>query len=286
MTGTLVVIATPIGNLGDLSPRAIKEFAAADLICCEDTRRTGRLLAHAGVASRLMRIDDHTETRAIEDIIKRIAAGERVALVTDAGTPAVSDPGERLVAAVANAGYRVTVVPGPSAVTTALVASGLPASRFVFEGFLPRKGKARMAVLNRLATEERTIVIYESANRTAATLRDLAGVCGPDRSAAVARELTKLHEEIHRGSLTELTQWAAQGVRGEVVLVLTGCVNPEPADDAVIMALEQALGRGMSTRDAVDEVAGDTGIGRNRVYRLALAITDQPTANAVGAADL
>lgn len=273
----LVLVATPIGNLGDLSPRAISELAAADLICCEDTRRTGRLLELAGIGPRsLRRVDAHTEAATADELIRRITAGQRIALVSDAGTPTVSDPGRLLVEAVAEAGMLVTVVPGPTAAISALAVSGLPTGRFVFEGFLPRKGRKRHEAIERLGAEQRTIVIYESAKRLRATLADLRSVCGDDRRAVVARELTKLHEEVRRGSLAELCSWAAEEVKGEVVVMLDGAEPSEPADDrSVVDALEQAMGEGLSPRDAAAEVAAALGIRRRRAYALALGIKPQ-----------
>lgn len=274
MTGTLVLVSTPIGNLGDLSPRAVDELAAASLICCEDTRRTGRLLAHAGISGpRLRRVDDHTEAAAADDILARLGAGERVALVSDAGTPGVSDPGSRLVAAAIEAGHTVTVVPGPVAAVAALVASGHATDRFVFEGFLPRKGRERQERLAAIATEPRTTIVYESPKRIRATLTALVGVCGPDRRATVARELTKLHEEFVRGTVNELVEWASTPPKGEIVLVIEGAAPPPDADDETIVgALEAELAAGSSRRDAVDAVAGHLGVGRRRTYELALGI--------------
>ncbi len=278
-TGALVLVATPIGNLGDLSPRAAEELAGADLICCEDTRRTGKLLEHAGIARpRLRRVDAHTEAEAVDEIVGRIADGQRVALVSDAGTPSVSDPGQRLVAAVAAAGLKVSVVPGPSAAVAALAVSGLRCGRFVFEGFLPRKGKARSEALARLADEERTVVVYESAKRLAGTLADLAEACGSQRRAVVARELTKLHEEVRRATLADLAAWADRGVKGEIVVVLDGAEPAAPADDNVIVeALQEALADGLSSRDAAAEVAAGLGIRRRRAYALALGLRESVT---------
>lgn len=273
MSGTLVLVATPIGNLADLSPRAVEELAAAALICCEDTRRTGRLLAHAGITgARLRRLDDHTELAAVASVVVRLDAGERVALVSDAGTPGVSDPGARLVAAVLAAGHSVSVVPGPVAAVAALVASGLATDRFVFEGFLPRKGRERAARLHALATEPRTIVIYESPRRIGASLADLADAWGADRRAVVARELTKLHEEFVRGSLGELARWAADPPKGELVLVVAGAPLEIVTDDSILAALTAELAAGTSRRDAAAAVADILGVGRRRAYELALGI--------------
>jgi 16S rRNA (cytidine1402-2'-O)-methyltransferase len=277
--GALVLVGTPIGNLGDLSPRAVEALAAADVVCCEDTRRTGRLLQHGGVrAPKLLVVNDHTEVRTIAEVLRRLAAGERVAVVTDAGMPGISDPGEQLVRAATLNGYPVEVVPGPSAAVTALVISGLPAGRFVFEGFLPRKGSGRTARLKALAAEERTMVLYEAPHRVARTLADLAEACGPARSVVVARELTKLHEEVWRGPLAEAVSWAdAHEPRGEFVLVVEGAPPPaEATDDDVVAALRRARTEGLSTRDAATEVATDLGLPRRRVYALATGLGNEP----------
>jgi 16S rRNA (cytidine1402-2'-O)-methyltransferase len=274
VSGTLVLVATPIGNLGDLAPRAIEELAAADLVCCEDTRRTGRLLQHAGVRAReLLVVNDHTEGAVSAGVLRRLAAGERVALVSDAGMPGISDPGERLVAAATAAGHVVLVVPGPSAAIAALVASGLPTSRFVFEGFLPRKGAARDDRLRELAGERRTIVCYEAPHRIARTLGDLATALGPERRVAVARELTKLHEQIWRGTLADACTWASGEVRGELVVVIEGAPDAPPAtDDTILDALRAELAAGASVKDAAATVAEALGAGRRSVYELALTL--------------
>ena len=270
MTPALVIVATPIGNMGDLSPRAITELTAAALVCCEDTRRTGRLLSHIGVRARaLRRVDAHTEAAASVEVVELIAAGHRVVLVSDSGTPGVCDPGQRLVVAVVEAGYEVVVVPGPAAVIAALVGSGFSVDRFAFEGFLPRRGSERESRLQQMALEQRTCVLYESPKRVAATLRDLARCCGAERRAVVARELTKLHEEFVRGSLAELVEWSAAEPKGEIVLVLEGAPPlAEPDDEAVVAALDLALVQGLSSRDAAALVAADLGVSRRRVYDL------------------
>ena len=271
-SGRLVLVATPIGNLGDLSPRASEELAAADLVACEDTRRTGRLLQHAGISgSDLLRLDQHTEERSAAVVVDRIGRGETVALVSDAGMPGISDPGERVVRRVVEAGHPVVVVPGPSAPVAAVSASGLATDRWCMEGFLPRKGSARSDRLAELAVEERTMVLFESANRLAATLRDLVGVLGPDRRAMVAREMTKLHEEFVRGTLAELAGRFDEPPKGEVVLVLEGAPPPaEVGDERIRVVLEEAQAGGASTRDAADEAARRLGVSRRRAYRLAL----------------
>lgn len=274
MSGVLTLVATPIGNLGDLSPRASEALTSADLVCCEDTRRTGSLLKHAGVrAAELKRVDEHTEFDAIPVVLDRLAAGERVVLVSDAGTPGVSDPGERLVAAAVAAGHEVTTVPGPVAAIAALVASGLPTGRFVFEGFLARRGRLRDDQVEAIAAERRTVILYESPKRVAATLALLAEHCGADRRAVVARELTKLHEELRRGTLAELAEWAGDGVKGEVVVVIDGAPGPGELDDAQIVdRLSAALSEGVSRREAIDTVVAETGAKKRRVYDLALEL--------------
>ncbi|MEO6989276.1 MAG: 16S rRNA (cytidine(1402)-2'-O)-methyltransferase [Aquihabitans sp.] len=270
--GRLVLVGTPIGNLGDLSPRAAEALAAADVVCCEDTRRTGRLLQHIGVrVPSLKVVNDHTEEGAITEVLDRLARGERVVVVSDAGMPGVSDPGERLVAAALAAGHHVEVVPGPTAAISALVVSGLPAGRFVFEGFLPRKGSGRTARLAELAGEQRTVVLYEAPHRVARTLADLAATCGGDRQVVLARELTKLHEEHWRGTLAEAVVRVAEvEPRGEYVLVLDGAEAPPAAtDEAIVAALAQARADGASTRDAVAAVVDRLGVAKRRVYDLA-----------------
>jgi 16S rRNA (cytidine1402-2'-O)-methyltransferase len=267
--------ATPIGNLGDLSVRAVEELRAADAIACEDTRRTGRLLQHADVRGKtLLRVDDHTEASRVPEIVGRVERGERIAVVTDAGTPGIADPGERLVRAVASAGLRVEVVPGPSAAIAALVGSGLPTGRFVFEGFLPRKGGARTERLETLATERRTVVLYEAPHRAARTLADLAAALGPVRRVAIGRELTKMYEEIWRGTLAEAIEWAEAGMRGELVIVVDGAPEPEPPDDVAIRAaLDEELARGATRRDAAASVARRLGVARRRAYDLTIGGT-------------
>lgn len=273
MTGRLVVVGTPIGNLGDLSPRAVESLSGADVIACEDTRRTGRLLAAAGVArTDLVVVNDHTEARATSILVGRIRVGDVVALVTDAGMPAVSDPGAELVAAAVDAGFPVSVVPGPTAATAALAASGLPSGRWVFEGFLPRKGSARTERLTELAAETRTAVLYEAPHRVARTIDDLVARCSPGRSVVLAREITKLHEEYFRGTLADAARWLEDHEpRGEFVVVLGGGGPPsEATDDEVRAALAGARASGASTRDAVAAVARDLGAPKRRVYELAV----------------
>lgn len=271
--GTLVVVGTPIGNLGDLPPRATQALADADLIACEDTRRTRALLTAAGIAApRLLAVHEHNEAEQAARIVELVGSGKRVALVTDAGMPAVSDPGERVVAAVVAAGLPVEVVPGPSAALAALVVSGLPTARFAFEGFLPRKGADRRARLAAVADEPRTVVLYEAPHRLAATLADLVEACGGDRRVAIARELTKLHEEVWRGTLADAVAHVADvEPRGEHVLVLEGAPPPEPATaDDVTAALRRRLDAGDDKKRAVAAVAAELGVPKRRVYAAAL----------------
>ncbi|HET6953066.1 MAG TPA: 16S rRNA (cytidine(1402)-2'-O)-methyltransferase [Acidimicrobiales bacterium] len=272
--GALVLVGTPIGNLRDLSPRAAEALAGADAVCCEDTRRTGRLLALSGIERRpLVVVNEHTEAREVPRVLARLARGERVALVSDAGMPGISDPGERLVAAAVAAGHAVEVVPGPSASLAALVVSGLPAGRFVFEGFLPRKGAGRGERLATVAAERRTIVLYEAPHRLARTLADLVEACGGGRRVAIAREITKLHEEVWRGTLAGAVTWAAEREPpGEIVVVLDGApAAAPPDDDAVLAAVRAELDGGASARDAARAVAARLDVPRRRAYDLAVA---------------
>ncbi|HUY66800.1 MAG TPA: 16S rRNA (cytidine(1402)-2'-O)-methyltransferase [Acidimicrobiales bacterium] len=278
--GRVVLVGTPIGNLGDLSPRAVQALEGSDVIYCEDTRHSRKLLTHAGITGTPLRsLHQHNEDDRIDEVIRTAADGGTVAVISDAGMPGISDPGRRVVAAAARSGVTVTVVPGPSAVLAALVASGLPTDRFCFEGFLPRSGTGRRERLASLATESRTVVLFEAPGRVAATLRDLVDACGGDRPVSVARELTKLHEEVWRGPLAELAaRAAAEPVRGEVVLVLGGAAPAGPAavEDAVLTsALADRLSAGERTRGVVDDLAAAFGVPRRRVYGLALALRDR-----------
>ena len=272
---TLWLVATPIGNLGDLPPRAVDVLAHAALICCEDTRRTGLLLQHAGVrAERLAVCNDHTEVSRIDDVLRTLGEGRDVAIVSDAGTPGISDPGERIVRATVDAGYPVSAVPGPSAAIMALTISALATDRFVFEGFIPRKGADRAGRLAEIAAEHRTTVLYEAPHRVLRTLDDLREACGDDRTVVVARELTKLHEEIVRGPLGTID---IGDPRGEYVLVIEGApVDDRTAtDDEVRQALRSHLDDGASTRDAAAAVAREVGRPKREVYALAIALDRQ-----------
>ena len=276
VAGALVVVGTPIGNLGDLSPRAVAALQDADVVACEDTRHTRKLLTHAGISGpRLVAVHEHNEQEQSARIVEWVASGLRVALVSDAGMPGISDPGERVVSAVAAAGLPTEVVPGPSAVLAALVLSGLPAERFAFEGFLPRKGKERAARLRALADDGRTTVVYEAPHRVARTLDDLRAACGDERRVAVARELTKLHEEVWRGTLSEAV--AAVGEpRGEYVVVVEGAPAPAsepPTDAAIVAALHTRLQAGADRKAAVAAVAQELGVPKRRVYELAVPMS-------------
>jgi 16S rRNA (cytidine1402-2'-O)-methyltransferase len=278
MTGSLSVVATPIGNLADLSQRAADVLRSADLVLAEDTRHTGRLLAHVGSTAPQRSLHEHNERARVDEVVDRIAGGAHVALVTDAGTPLVSDPGLVLVRSCIAAGLPVVPVPGPSAVMAALVASGLASDRFAFDGFLPRRGRARAVRLAELADEPRTSVLFLSPHRTAEDLADLADACGEERPAALCRELTKLHEEVRRGTLGALRDSAREGTRGEVTLVLAGAPEPdepEPDDGALADAVEALVAAGSSTRDAVERVATERGLRRRAVYA---AVTARRTA--------
>ena len=270
--GVLMVVGTPIGNLDDLTPRAVEALAGADLVVCEDTRRALKLFSAAGVPTRPMLVaNDHTEAAQVAKVLEHLRAGSTVALTSDAGLPGISDPGERLVRAAASEGFEVRVVPGPSAALAGLVVSGMATGRFVFEGFLPRRGSGRDERLTALAGERRTIVLYEAPHRVGRTLSDLASALGPRRRVAVCRELTKLHEETWRGALEDAVRRSEDvEPRGEYVIVIDGAPAPADAtDDELSVALHRLRADGLSTRDAVAEVASVYEVPRRRVYDLA-----------------
>ena len=280
MTGSLVLAATPIGQVGDAPPRLASELARADVVAAEDTRRLRRLCRDLGVEppGRVVSYFEGNEQARTPALLDALEAGERVLLVTDAGMPSVSDPGYRLVVAAIENDVPVTAVPGPSAVLTALAVSGLPVDRFCFEGFLPRKSGERARRLVALAGEERTMVFFESPHRTAATLGAMAEAFGDDRPAAVCRELTKTHEEVRRGPLRELVAWAADGVRGEVTLVVSG-VAPEaaPADpDAWRSAVADLEDDGVRRKEAITQVARLSGVPKRQVYDAVHRETERP----------
>ena len=273
MTGVLVLSVTPIGQAGDAPPRLAAELAGADVVAAEDTRRLRRLTTDLGIelGGRVVSYFEGNESARTPSLVEALLAGERVVLVTDAGMPSVSDPGYRLVAAAVEAGIRVTAVPGPSAVLTALAVSGLPVDRFCFEGFLPRKAGERSRRLADLGAEPRTMVFFEAPHRTEAALESMRDVFGADRAAVVCRELTKTHEEVRRGPLGELVAWAADGVRGEVTIVVAGAdpaaaVATDPASlRAAVAGLEES---GMRRKDAIAAVAVQAGIPKRDVYQV------------------
>lgn len=269
--GALWVVATPIGHLDDLSIRAGYALAQAEVIACEDTRRTSGLLRHLGVTRpRLVVLNDHTERSVVDRLVGDLVAGCRVVLVSDAGTPAVSDPGWRLIRAAIDAGVEIDMLPGPVAAVAAAVVSGLPVDRFCFDGFLPRSGGERSRRLAELATERRTTVLYEAPHRLARTIEDLAGACDPDRSVVIARELTKLHQEVWRGTLAGAIEWVASAPpRGEIVVVLGGAPELDTSDDALLEAVGRLVEAGSTRRDAVEEVARVFGVAKRRVFDLA-----------------
>lgn len=272
----LVLAATPIGNSEDASPRLREALATADVVAAEDTRRLRRLAGALGVTvtGRVVSYYDAVERSRTPRLVDEVREGRTVLLVTDAGMPLVSDPGFRLVAAVAEEGLPVSVIPGPSAVLAALAVSGLPADRWSFEGFLPRKAGERRQRLAELARDRRTTVLFEAPVRVAATLAELAGAFGADREAVVCRELTKTYEEIRRGTLSELAAWATDGVRGEVTLVVGGASGAGAGvpDEQLAAEVRREVEAGMSRRDAVDHVAGMHGISRRVVYRAATSL--------------
>lgn len=271
--GVLVLAGTPIGRVEDASPRLARELAEADVVAAEDTRRLKRLTSELGVevSGRVVSYFEGNEAQRTPALLEELEAGKRVLLVTDAGMPSVSDPGYRLVAAAVAQDIEVTSVPGPSAVLTALAVSGLPVDRFCFEGFLPRKAGERSRRLQALATEERTMVFFEAPHRTEAALSAMAEAWGEDRAAAVCRELTKTHEEVRRGPLGELATWAADGVRGEVTVVVAGAEPGAgtPTDDESLRAAVADLeASGTSRKEAIVTVAKQAGVPKRHVYAL------------------
>jgi 16S rRNA (cytidine1402-2'-O)-methyltransferase len=274
--GKLVLVATPIGNLGDLAPRAVEALRDVDVICCEDTRHSRKLLHHAGITARkLVAVHAHNEAEQAERLVKDLVAGQRIAFITDAGTPGISDPGERLVAAALRAGVDVELVPGPTALVAGLVLSGFATTRFCFEGFLPRKGKDRSRLLQSIANEDRTIVLYEAPHRLVATVTDLATACGPDRRIAICRELTKKFEDVWRGRLAEAVARAATiEARGEYVLVVEAAPPPTPpGDDDLDAAVRRHLDAGLSTKDAAAATVAELGVPKRAAYNAAVRLS-------------
>jgi 16S rRNA (cytidine1402-2'-O)-methyltransferase len=270
--GTLYVVATPIGNLGDITLRALEVLRDVAVVAAEDTRVTRKLWSRFAIETPLLSYHAHSGPGRAAGLLERLEGGDDVALVSDAGTPLLSDPGDELVGAWIERGGSVVPVPGASAALAALVASGVPSARWGFEGFLPRKGRERVERLARVAADDRTTVIYEAPSRTEATLRDLAGACGPDRRAAVARELTKLHEEVRRGTLADLAAEAAsRPVKGEVVIVLAGASAGEAATiglDAGRERVERLVAEGVKRSRAARMVSEETGLPRRALFAL------------------
>jgi 16S rRNA (cytidine1402-2'-O)-methyltransferase len=270
--GVLVLAATPIGSSDDASPRLRQELTSADVIAAEDTRRLRALLDRLGIQTRarITSYFDGNEAARATELVAALQDGARVVVATDAGMPSVSDPGYRVVAAAIEAGIRVTAIPGPSAVLTALAVSGLAVDRFCFEGFLPRKAGERARRLAELASEPRTMVFFEAPHRTEETLRAEAEAFGADRAAAVCRELTKTYEEVVRGPLSELAGWAADGVRGEVTLVVAGAPESGADLESAVAEVADQVSAGVRLKTAVAEVAARTGLAKNILYAEAL----------------
>ena len=272
---TLFLVSTPIGNLSDLSTRALSVLEGVSVLYAEDTRHSRTLLRHFGFETPLRSLHEHNEASRVEEVLDRLAAGEDCALITDAGTPTVSDPGVRVVEAVAGAGFRVVPIPGPSAVTAALAASGLPADRFLFLGFAPRKGRARDEWLSQVLDSPHTVVAFEAPGRLVDLLRAWSESGSSDRRCVVCRELTKLHEEVRHGTVAGLMEYySGEGVRGEVTIVLEGRAGAparEYVDEqqAEIIA-QQLAGEGRPTQEIARHLRGEFGMTRNRAYELAL----------------
>ncbi|MER7398034.1 16S rRNA (cytidine(1402)-2'-O)-methyltransferase [Streptomyces sp. NPDC000151] len=276
MTGTLVLAGTPIGDTEDAPPRLAAELLAADVIAAEDTRRLRRLTTALGVhtTGRVVSYFEGNESARTPELADALAGGARVLLVTDAGMPSVSDPGYRLVAAAVERGVKVTAVPGPSAVLTALAVSGLPVDRFCFEGFLPRKAGERLGRLKEVADERRTLVYFEAPHRLADTLAAMAEAFGKERRAAVCRELTKTYEEVRRGPLEELAEWAADGVRGEITIVVEGAPEPGPGDlgpEELVRRVRVREEAGERRKEAIAGVAAEAGVPKREVFDAVVA---------------
>jgi 16S rRNA (cytidine1402-2'-O)-methyltransferase len=276
MPGTLYIVATPLGNLGDLSARAAELLRTVPVVAAEDTRRTRGLLTHLGASPQLLSYHAHSQDRRVEALLAMLADGRDVALVSDAGTPGVSDPGSDLVAAARQAGVTVVPIPGPSAVATALSAAGLKGDRYLFLGFIPRKGGERARLLARAASEEWNVVFFEAPPRLVDLLGDLAEAAGSARRAVVARELTKLHEEFRLGTLDELTGYYSEHPpRGELTIVLEGTGTPADPPDRTADAVQQAtllLAEGLTRREVVSRLSETLGLSRNDAYRLVMEL--------------
>ncbi|MGA5181854.1 16S rRNA (cytidine(1402)-2'-O)-methyltransferase [Streptomyces pseudogriseolus] len=287
MTGTLVLAGTPIGDISDAPPRLAEELAGADVVAAEDTRRLRRLTQALGVTpkGRVVSYFEGNEAARTPELVEELAGGARVLLVTDAGMPSVSDPGYRLVAAAVEQDIRVTAVPGPSAVLTALALSGLPVDRFCFEGFLPRKAGERLGRLREVADERRTLVYFEAPHRLDDTLAAMTEVFGAGRRAAVCRELTKTYEEVRRGPLAELAAWAAEGVRGEITVVVEGAPDkgPEEIDDAeLVRRVRVREEAGERRKEAIAAVATEAGLPKRQVFDAVVAAKNAGRAENAG----
>ena len=275
--GQLILAATPLGNILDASERLKQTLQAADLIAAEDTRRAKRLFADLNleVTAPVISLFEENEIEKIPDIIEKLKNGSKVVVISDAGTPAISDPGYRLVIKAIDENISITVIPGPSAVLSALILSGLPTDRFSFEGFIARKGKERTEILNNLNTQSRTMVLFESPRRTLQTLQDIQEVVGENRRAAVVREISKTYEEVIRGSISDLVSWAqTKEVLGEITLVIAGVENTgkKEVDEEAIRQVKQLVDSGSSFKDAVQEVSTQQGLSRRELYEASLRL--------------
>ena len=275
--GQLILAATPLGNILDASPRLKQTLEQADLIAAEDTRRAKRLFADLNleITAPVISLFEENEIEKIPDIIEKLKNGAKVVVISDAGTPAISDPGYRLVSTAIGENIAITVIPGPSAVISALVLSGLPTDRFAFEGFIARKGKERTEILNNLNTQSRTMVLFESPRRTSQTLEDIQEIVGPDRKAAVVREISKTYEEVIRGSIKELVTWAnSKEVLGEITLVVAGIENvgKKEVDEEAVNNVKRLVDAGSSFKDAVQEVSTQRGLSRRELYEASLRL--------------
>lgn len=276
--GTLYIVGTPIGNLEDMTFRALQVLQGVQAIAAEDTRHTGKLLHHFQITTPQISYHDHNRRSRLPDLLNRLQQGQAIALVTDAGMPGISDPGYELVKACAEAGIPVVPIPGPSAVVTALSASGLPTDRFVFEGFLPTKASERRAHLELLQTESRTLIFYEAPHRIQQTLQDMATLLGGDREIALGRELTKLHEEIWRGTVAEaIAHYATHEPYGEFTVVVAGAAPTQRvlSEAALKAELQSLINQGISRSQASRQLAEQTALPRRQIYQLALTVADE-----------
>src|SRR5665213_812953 len=277
-SGSLYVVATPIGNLGDVTLRAIEILKSVSVVVAEDTRHSRTLLTHLGITTPMSAYHEHNEARESPRLVKRMLGGESIALISDAGTPLLSDPGARLVAAALDADVRVIPIPGASALLSALVASGISADQFTFLGFLPRKGGERESMLRVVARSPFTVVLYESPQRVSATLADLIDAGCGDRTMALARELTKRFEEVRRGTIQSIHDGTMDGLRGEVVLVIAGAVESAPSETEARETVSRMRSEGASSRDIIERLTGELGVPRNVAYKLAHSPPDSTPA--------